>query len=188
MPNYGSNVILVEKRPNDYNSSLIKKYILAVPMKILGTVTLVSFIFFLNADLAHAKVYKWVDENGKVHYSDKPFDEDSKQLNIKDKLTPEQQRAAKEKARQFVNMQRKRVNSQFEADYETKKEKSTREKAARKLSQDCKLARSEHKKLKMPVRIYTPGKNGEREYMSDEARQNEIKRLETFISQACSDE
>lgn len=31
-----------------------------------------ALLLFLIATLAHATVYKWVDENGKVHFSDKP--------------------------------------------------------------------------------------------------------------------
>ena len=57
-------------------------------MKPMKTVVLASLIL---ASLWHlplaAQVYKWVDEKGNVHFSDRPQSEDSEQLNLN--VTPE---------------------------------------------------------------------------------------------------
>ena len=39
-------------------------------------------ILVLLSTTANAKIYKWVDENGSVHFSDKPYSQDAKEVNI----------------------------------------------------------------------------------------------------------
>ena len=40
-------------------------------------------LFFLLATLANAKIYKWVDENGSTHFSDKPYSPKAREVQIK---------------------------------------------------------------------------------------------------------
>ena len=45
---------------------------------------LVILVFFLLVTHnVNAKIYKWVDENGTVHFSDKPYSEDAEEVNVK---------------------------------------------------------------------------------------------------------
>jgi hypothetical protein len=44
-------------------------------------ITLLGFIF-LNG-VVHAEVFKWVDENGKVHYSDRKISSKAQKVNVK---------------------------------------------------------------------------------------------------------
>ena len=37
----------------------------------------------LLATAVHAKIYKWVDENGSIHFSDKPYSQDAKEVKVK---------------------------------------------------------------------------------------------------------
>ena len=39
-------------------------------------------LFILLATSSYATVYKWVDENGSVHFSDKPYSKDAKEIKI----------------------------------------------------------------------------------------------------------
>jgi hypothetical protein len=36
----------------------------------------------LLATAVHAKTYKWVDENGSIHFSDKPYSQDAKEVQV----------------------------------------------------------------------------------------------------------
>jgi hypothetical protein len=45
--------------------------------KLLSIVVLV-----LLSTSVDAKIYKWVDENGSVHFSDKPYSQDAKEVNV----------------------------------------------------------------------------------------------------------
>ena len=56
--------------------------------------------FALAGTAAHAEVYKWVDENGKTQFSDKPppNQKNVKQLNIDTKVSPADKAAADRRA------------------------------------------------------------------------------------------
>jgi hypothetical protein len=43
---------------------------------------IIPFLFFLLSTTSYAKIYKWVDENGSVHFSDKPYSQDAKEVNV----------------------------------------------------------------------------------------------------------
>ena len=40
--------------------------------KLLPTLTSLALVFLLLSPAGHAELYKWVDQNGKVHYGDSP--------------------------------------------------------------------------------------------------------------------
>ena len=39
-------------------------------------------VLVLLSTTANANIYKWVDENGSVHFSDKPYSQDAKEVNV----------------------------------------------------------------------------------------------------------
>ena len=44
------------------------------------TIFAILLLFFVSA--AQAKIYRWVDENGSVHFSDKPYSEEAEEIII----------------------------------------------------------------------------------------------------------
>ena len=38
--------------------------------------------FILLSTSVNAKIYKWIDENGSVHFSDKPYSQDAKEVKV----------------------------------------------------------------------------------------------------------
>ena len=40
-------------------------------------------LFLLATTLANGKIYKWVDENGSTHFSDKPYSSEAREVQIK---------------------------------------------------------------------------------------------------------
>ena len=42
----------------------------------------IAIIFVLFIATAQAKIYRWVDKNGSVHFSDKPYSEDAQEIKI----------------------------------------------------------------------------------------------------------
>ena len=39
-------------------------------------------VLILLSTSVHAKIYKWVDENGSIHFSDKPYSQEAKEVNV----------------------------------------------------------------------------------------------------------
>ncbi|MGB1799999.1 MAG: DUF4124 domain-containing protein, partial [Gammaproteobacteria bacterium] len=48
------------------------------------------FFCFILLNSAHAEVYKWIDENGKTVYGDKPVSENANVVEIKKKPAPDE--------------------------------------------------------------------------------------------------
>lgn len=62
----------------------------------------ILFVFLLFTTAADSKIYKWVDENGSVHFSDKPYSKEAKEINVQGtgisvEKTEEQLQAEKER-------------------------------------------------------------------------------------------
>ncbi|MFT5132002.1 MAG: hypothetical protein ACI9SC_000465 [Gammaproteobacteria bacterium] len=87
---------------------------------------IVGLIFtFSNVTFLSAAVYKWVDENGKTHYGDKPHSEKAESIRIKKKPTLDPDHDAR------VEKQRRLLNALDEDRLEAKK---TKENAAAEMS------------------------------------------------------
>ncbi len=49
----------------------------------MRTIPLIILVVLLCSS-AHSKIYKWVDENGSVHFSDTPYSAEAKEVNIRE--------------------------------------------------------------------------------------------------------
>jgi type IV secretory pathway VirB10-like protein len=134
------------------------------------------FIFSAWADL-----YKWTDENGKVHYSDQPPPGDVKKSeSIKQPKSaaaaeapaatgpppPAQPKTAAELDMEF---RKRRVEA---AEAEAKAQKDAQ--AAEEKKRNCQRATAQVASLERGGRITRPGPNGEQTYMSDDEIAKEV--------------
>lgn len=113
-------------------------------------------------------VYLWVDQNGTPHYQDRPPEgaDSARELNLRYKLTDSQSVAAAAKARaetQDVVQLRERQQAEDQANAEADREQvlSEREKG-------CATARERLQKYDTAHRLYKPGPDGERIYLTNE--------------------
>ena len=129
------------------------------------------------ATSASAEIYKWVDKDGKVQYSDTPPPAaQTKQLNINTgPAAPQQTYVEKAKESQ------KRVADQKDA---SAKEEDTAKQAAQKEA-ECKQATAAMQGLDMQVPIWRTDASGERYYLSDEQREAEKSRTQKAMDESC---
>ncbi len=128
-----------------------------------------------------AKIYKWVDKDGKVHYSDKPVKPDSKEVKV-DKAPSEKARAeAKARADRLIELQNRRMSIQQDAE----KDKQTQQEKQDKQAKKCNEARAEIALLKMQIRIVDTDKDGKEKFVSDEERKKRIETIEGYIAKNC---
>jgi len=132
---------------------------------------------------ANAGVYKWVDENGKVHYGDQPkASQPTVEMNIDD-TTPapsfyEDNLSREEK--------RERLLQAMEEDRLEKQEKRDRQKAENeKNRQKCNRYRDRMRHYERANALYKLDKNGNRVYMSDGERASATKSLRAKINKYC---
>jgi len=145
---------------------------------------LVSLILITSIQV-QAKVYKWIDENGKTHYSDKPFDEKSQVIKIKNQPSNPEISKAKKRAASLIDQQNKLVEIAQEDINEKKIADEKKEKTSAGLARICNDAKTEINMLGRGFRSYTEDKNGKRHYLSDKEKIENITALQKKIDLHC---
>ncbi|MBV1908507.1 MAG: DUF4124 domain-containing protein [Kangiellaceae bacterium] len=148
-------------------------------------ILLLAFIGIMTLPV-QSQVYKWVDENGKVHFSDKPIDEKSQKVVIKKQPSKSQIKEAKQRASEMLRHQRKvnQINDEEILDSQLARHKKEREQT--KLKQACNEAKREKINLSRGFRSYTENEKGERYFYSDQEKTDLITELEKAIQKNCS--
>ncbi|VAW84702.1 hypothetical protein MNBD_GAMMA18-1929 [hydrothermal vent metagenome] len=122
------------------------------------------------------EVYKWVDEEGNVHFGDRP------QPNVKaetvkiDKHTPDQH------YRDRMQSIKQNAESRREASVEKKVEQ---QKLSEQNTSRCQDAKRRLYPLKQKIRVFNYDDAGERKYIDDEDRTSKIKALEAIVKASC---
>jgi Cu/Ag efflux pump CusA len=158
-------------------------------MKLMKDLSPITLIAILLANLtislqSIAQVYKWVDENGKVHFSDKPFDEKSKAVKIKSQPQVSQQEVdqAKQRAARVIQQQRKINAINSEETREEQKAKAAREKDAAKT---CAKAKREMQFMNGRYISYTTNDKGEKYALTDDEVNRLADELKAAIAKNC---
>ncbi len=113
-------------------------------------------------------VYLWVDKNGTPHYEDRPPEgsEDAKELSLRYKLTDGQAIAAAGKRKEELgNAADLREKQQGE---DKAAEQADQDQVASEREKGCEDARNKLSKYETAHRLYKPGPDGKRNYLSDE--------------------
>lgn len=134
-----------------------------------------------------ASVYKWVDAQGIPHYSDQPpVDISSTELPIRFRRTDRgvlqartQTNAELQRASEFREGQEQDADAAAEAD---------RQKLLAERASNCKLSRERVAKYSTAMRLYRPGPNGERVYLTNEELDAERADANRAVDQWCSGE
>ena len=144
-----------------------------------------KFIFtlaiFLLLSPVQGEIFKWTDEQGNVHYGDKPA-ENSQQLQIREessattRLTSEQREERRRKLLEAFDEDREKEN----------KEKARQEKQKARMQKNCIYAKDRLKRYRIAGRLYRLDKDGNRVFMSDEEKQASVDRLQAEIDKYCN--
>ena len=140
--------------------------------------------FFICAASAHAELYKWVDEQGKIHYSDQPASGKTKsetKLEIVNQpsanTSPENTKTWQDKELEF----KKRQASAAEA--EAKRLKDAQE--AKTKSENCDKAKLNLTQLESIAPVYTLDPATGRRYLNDAQRADAIASAKKSVSEWC---
>jgi Domain of unknown function (DUF4124) len=136
----------------------------AAAMCLLLSGGLIAFV----AGAEEGTVYRWVDEDGTPHYQDRPPEgaENAQELSLRYRLSdPEAIAAAtsREAEEQEVAQLREAQQAQDQAPAEADRQQILNER-----EQGCGKARERQQKYETAHRLYEPGPDGQRNYLSDE--------------------
>jgi hypothetical protein len=139
-----------------------------------------TIIGLLLAATAQGEVFKWTDEDGKVHYSDKPA-KDSEQLQIREAGDPGTGVSVEQREER-----RRKLLQAFEEDRAKKNEQEEKQKKIQARKQrDCVVAKDRLKNYEKSSRLYNLDNKGNRVILSDAERQVTIDRLRSQIEKHC---
>lgn len=125
-------------------------------------------------------MYKWVDQNGRVTYSDQP---PVGAVRSKETITvpgPAASNAVRQLTTQDTQFKKRQDDAQKAQALAAKKEETERQKA-----DNCGRARGELRGLRENAPIARLTESGERVLLDAGAREAESKRLETFLEENC---
>ncbi len=134
-----------------------------------------------------ASVYKWVDAQGVPHFSDQPpMDSASEELAIRFRKTDKAALQARVKAESELDAATEiREDLAQDADATAK---ADRLKVMAERETVCKAARDRMAKYSTAQRLYKPGADGERIYLTDEELDVERANANRAVEESCSEQ
>jgi hypothetical protein len=128
--------------------------------------------------LVQAEIHKWVDEQGQVHYEDRPGSSGAFKSSTPAELvlSPEQERLQKQK-RVLEAMQSERRNKQQAKD---KAEEEHQDAVAK-----CQFAQRDLQTRQNARYLYRKGKDGERDVLSEDDRAKSTAEAEAAVKKWC---
>lgn len=143
------------------------------------TFVLLFFCAFIPV-LTHAEIYKWVDEQGRTHYGDKPH-ANSESVNVKS--SPEQSNInvpadRLEKQKRFLRAREIERAQKRQADEKEKREAALRQR-------NCARAKHELQRQTTATGLYRLNEKGERVFLSFEERTKAEKQTRAAIKKWC---
>jgi hypothetical protein len=146
--------------------------------------TLITLALLLTSGLAAAaKVYKWSDEDGSIHYSQEPPAEKAEEINVKSTqpVSTIPNRKPPEPASNRDNGEKTDKESKDTAAKNAEIEKQNEE--IRK--KNCKLANQQFMTINQGGRMYEVDEKGERHYWDDATRAAKLTEAQKSIEQWC---
>ena len=149
-------------------------------LRLIAPLLLLAPIFAANTAAAQ-NLYKWVDDNGRVTYSDQPPVGKVKTQEVVRIIGPSNANAARQMIDQDTAFKKRQDDTAKKQAETAKKEQfeSARQDA-------CSRARGELRALRENIPLSKMGENGERVLLDENSREVEGKRLETFLEESCT--
>lgn len=133
--------------------------------------------------IADAGVYKWVDENGKVHYGDQPVaSQPSVEMNVDDSSpAPSSGGDVLSRAEKRERLLQSMEEDRLEKKEQREKQKAQREKNKRK----CNRYRDRMRHYQRASALYNLDQQGNRVYISEAERARATRNLQANINKYC---
>lgn len=139
---------------------------------------LVSMLLCTNA---MAEIFKWVDEQGNVHYSDKPVKDDARQMDIKTDSASSPRISEQERLER-----RQRLLQAYDEDRAKQKELDAKEQKKKEhLQRQCAVAKDRLARYERSRGLYDFDKDGNRVILEDKEKQRITDTLRQEIKQHC---
>lgn len=148
--------------------------------KLKSVFILLQGMLLLSSLATHADVYRWVDEEGGVHFSDKP-----KSHPLAEKIEIKMDVVNKDPGQQKRLKDQQHLLSVFEEERKIKQQKIAEEKKKQQeRKKKCQYARKTLEDYEGSP-LYDKDENGEKVYLSEQEREKEVQRVREAIKYWC---
>lgn len=130
------------------------------------------------------EIYKWTDEDGNVHYEDRPSGA-VRAERLAMTYKPTNSAALNKRMEAFADGEAARQEARATADVAAQEARKA-EAEAEAMKKRCDTYRSQLETMLQAPRLYRQGEDGEREYLDDAQRQEARTRAEELIAKNCS--
>ena len=143
----------------------------------------VTLTLALSSAAIAGDIYKWVDEDGNVHYGDKPAaSTQAERMDIDSKRTDAARVTAQTQARVQARTEAREAEAEAAANGPSEEELQAE---AQERRQACERSRANMQRLVTSRRIYREDESGERVYLDDAEMQATRQRVEDEINKFC---
>ena len=155
-----------------------------------GKITLSCFLIYMSLifTFAHAAgIYKWVDEQGNVHYSQDPQGQSAQELKIK---TPKSSSSDDKSSAQAEPKNAKNPEKAADGDANNNAEKQAAAAQEQKEAKEknCQISIKRLATITAGGRLYEVDEKGERSYWDDETRKAKQEEAQKSVDQWCTEE
>ncbi len=152
------------------------------PSKLL--IVFATLALTASGGVAANEIYKWVDEDGNVHYEDRPSGAASEQL-VALSYKRTDSGAVQQRVDAFAERQAARQEARAAADVEAQ-EAADAEAEAEANRQKCEKYRAQLQTMLQSARLYRQTPDGEREYLDEAQREEARARGEELVAKYCT--
>lgn len=140
--------------------------------------------------MAHGEMYKWIDKDGRVQYSDQPPPANARQQKKIDIKTAPPAPVAPSKEQAEQKTEEPKTAAEQDLEFKKRKLKEEEEEAkqaaeAKQRQENCNTAKGRLKGLEEVARIFTYDAKGERVYADDASREKMLQEAQQDVSKWC---
>ena len=143
----------------------------------------IFLLILFYAGSANAEIYKWVDEQGKVHYSDRPQGKNTEKVEVKSTVSDAQRQDAerlKQRYQQLYQQIKEDEQAQAEADKKASAKKAKLQGYCDQLKKQVNIANQDYALVRFKD-------DGGHEYLTDEEVADYRAKMNQAYADRCSD-
>ena len=145
----------------------------------------ILFVVFVTP-LHAAQVYKWVDEDGQVHYGSKPESKDAKEVKIKNKYIDSGKGTPALSTEERVNKQKRFLDAMDAEKKSIENEKKKKREEEEKKIQRCHAARDQLRRYQSSGALYDLDEKGDRILLTKEQYEKAMRLARDRVLKWCN--
>ena len=132
-----------------------------------------------------APIYKWVDEDGQVHYGSKPLSDDAREVKIRDRYIDSGTEKPSAATQERVERQKRFVDALQAEEKSIRDEKAKQEEEENQRFLRCVAARNQLKRAEQSAALYNKDKQGNRVILTDAQHKKYMQQARARVAKWC---